>query len=178
MNRIPALCRMMAASAFLSSFLPGCETNEPKAQAPMPPVIMEGKADATFCIVPRRKPRGAENTNKAPGQEKPRYILEFMGDTDIPTKESLARVQSISEALKARPGGAVTIIGHVRGIGNAEEDIILARARAMKAAKILAGEGVDLTRASVITCGPEGADRPVPPGTPLSSRGAVEILPR
>lgn len=174
MKRIGVIFRASLAAVMAGAMLNGCAWEEVRAEPAKPPVYVEKKADASYCIVPRRKPRKAGNAGPEVREEKARYLLEFEKNTPVPTPETIARIEIIAGALRARSGGQITIIGHAAGAGGTEEDFALARSRARKAAELLAAEGLDLSRAEVITCGPEKSptgESPLPPGM-------VEILVR
>jgi len=95
-----------------------------------------------------------------------RFILYFPHDDFELTKESRAKVREVIRAIKERPPGDVSVVGHTDRVGTRRYNYLLSLERAQAVASFLIAERVD---PSILAIDSHGEDNPlVPTGDEVS----------
>src|SRR4030065_976700 len=89
-----------------------------------------------------------------------RFILYFPHDDFELTKESRAKVREVIRAIKERPPGDVSVVGHTDRVGTRRYNYLLSLERARAVASFLIAEGVD---SSILAVASPGEGHPLLP---------------
>lgn len=106
------------------------------------------------------------------------FILYFMKDKPELTEESKPLVEQIAEAIRARMGADISIVGHTDSTGDATRNFKLGLQRAKTMADLLTAKGLDLTAAQVASHGQDNPLVPTGPGVDEPKNRRVEITVR